>query len=79
MKMLPSKIKDSSLIADSYECVEGNDSYLLLSGGFCGEDEFMRERHGFSLLYYEIFNILSINSDTDLTQPSAYCFTVAGE
>ena len=31
------------------------------------------------LLYYEIFNILSINSDTDLTQPSAYCFTVAGE
>lgn len=24
-------------------------------------------------------NILSINSDTDLTQPSAYCFTVAGE
>ena len=29
--------------------------------------------------YYEIFNILSINSDTDLTQPSAYCFTVAGE
>ena len=40
MKILPSKIKDSSLIADSYECVEGNDSYLLLSGGFCGEDEF---------------------------------------
>ena len=40
MKILPSKIKGSSLIADSYECVEGNDSYLLLSGGFCGEDEF---------------------------------------
>ena len=46
MKILPSKIKDSSLIADSYECVEGNDSYLLLSGGFCGEDEFYYIRMG---------------------------------
>ena len=43
MKIIPSKIKDSSLIVDSYECVEGNDSYLLLSGGFCGEDEFIQK------------------------------------
>ena len=29
MKILPSKIKDSSLIADSYECLEGKSFYIV--------------------------------------------------
>ena len=55
MKILPSKIKDSSLIADSYECVEGNDSYLLLSGGFCGEDEFIQKEGNYKILLVIIY------------------------
>ena len=60
------------------KAVKQNTIFLSVISGLSEESVQIREIQSL-LLYYEIFNILSINSDTDLTQPYAYCFTVAEE